>query len=63
MINSTTLKAAVAEAKRFIKAAKALQDAELHSAPFSHSNPKESGAVHRASMDLTRKLADLRAGR
>ena len=27
------------------------------------NNPRENGAVRRASMDLTRKLADLRAGR
>lgn len=58
------LKAAVAEAKRFIERAKALPAPQ----PYEHSGykwtrdhfPREQGAIKRASMDLTRALADLR---
>lgn len=62
-MNKQTLKDAVQEAKRFIAKAKEYEDAEKNKAGFWYSNPKQSGAVRRASMDLTRKLADLRAGR
>ncbi|MBB4618639.1 hypothetical protein [Sphingomonas abaci] len=58
------LAAAVAEAERFIARAKALPDAqpyERHGHSFTHDNfPRERGAIRRASMDLTRALADLR---
>ena len=54
MIKPHTLDQAIVEALRFVKAAKALR-------------AQASGASHaaalRASMDLTRKLADLRQGR
>lgn len=50
-----TIKTAVAEAKRFIAAAKRLEATDQ-----VWSNPKESGALRRASMDLTRALADMR---
>lgn len=56
---------AVAEARRFIERAEALP------VPYSYQNgdyplffceifPREKGAIRRASMDLTRALADLR---
>ncbi len=55
---------AIAEAKRFIERAEQL--IELHSS-YKHQNPgviatlpKEQGSVKRASLDLTRALADLR---
>lgn len=68
---------AVNEAERFLKAAKALQEAEEARAnarndryaalglPTPVRTPlvwgsKESGALRRASMDLTRSLADMR---
>jgi hypothetical protein len=50
------VKEAVAECKRFIKRAEALLKVEY---PAQY-NPRESGACRRASMDLTRALADLR---
>lgn len=64
-----TLDEAIAEAQRFIKAASTLRTL-IENAPNVRSfhgavvgSPREQGAVKRASMDLTRKLADLRAGR
>jgi hypothetical protein len=52
-----SLKRAVAEAKRFIEVAKAVK---VEPADFSLGPSKETGAVKRASMDLTRALADMR---
>lgn len=52
------IRAAVAEAKRFLSAVKKLEAAEKESGGYC--NPRESGAARRASMDLTRALADLR---
>lgn len=51
--------ASMEEASRFIQKAQALIDAR---AGFAHyyCYPKEQGAVKRASMDLTRALAELR---
>lgn len=60
-----TLQAAMKEAHRFIRlgnellAASIADDAQPE---VGYHYPKESGAVRRASMDLTRKLADLRQG-
>lgn len=60
-----TLKTAISEAKLFIKKADLLEqllDDQVND-KYSSLNPKESGAVKRASMDLTRALADLRQNR
>lgn len=60
----STMNEAVAEAKRFVKLAEALLT--IHSEnKYDGLNdcPREQGAAKRASMDLTRKLADLRLGR
>jgi hypothetical protein len=58
------LKIAVAEAERFIERAKALppeQPYDRHGMTLVHDYfPREQGAIKRASMDLTRALADLR---
>lgn len=55
-MNRKTLATAVAEAKRFLAAAKSLPDAvpyERHGHQFTHDSfPKEQGAIRRASMDL-----------
>ena len=63
-MDRSKLQAAVEEAKRFIARAEALPTPEPYSAgkyQFMHDNfPKQSGAIRRASMDLTRALADLR---
>lgn len=63
-MNRETLKIAMAEAERFLKRAKALPKAEPYEAggyQFTHDYfPKEQGSIRRASMDLTRALADLR---
>ena len=45
------------EAKRLLDRIKALRAAEKAN---DYACPRESGAVRRASMDLTRALADLR---
>lgn len=51
------IETAVSEAKRFIKRAD-----EYAKVDDGHdwTNPRESGALRRASMDLTRALADMR---
>lgn len=49
------LKAAMAEARRFLRKAE-----ELAACDHDYLNPRESGAVRRASLDLTRALADFR---
>jgi hypothetical protein len=59
------IKKAVAEAKRFIACAKALEEETVKSYTnveytFYNSGTKESGALRRASMDLTRSLAEMR---
>jgi hypothetical protein len=61
------LKAAVAEAKRFIARVEALPEPVKYVVPGSSYNPftrdnfpREQGAIRRSSMDLTRALADLR---
>ena len=53
---------AIAEAKRFIERANALIEAQNGTYDcWGHIlASKDSGAVRRASMDLTRSLADLR---
>lgn len=58
------IKIAVAEAERFIERAKALPEPtpyQVNGHTFTNDYfPRESGAVRRASMDLTRALADMR---
>lgn len=56
-MNVTTIKSAEREAKRFLAAAKATQDAHPSGQIWGS---KESGALRRASMDLTRALAEMR---
>ena len=56
------LKNAVSEAKRFLERAQRLQKAQPDKGYYSEhfDGSRESGAVHRASMDLTRALSTLR---
>lgn len=75
MIKDQTLDEAIVEAMRFVKAAKALRAKRKEAE--REENLKRDGAhwrldrhctvehaaCKRASMDLTRKMADLRAGR
>lgn len=74
MIKDQTLDEAIVEAMRFVKAAKALRDSKRlgsddegdrarHGAVGHWTTVAEHAACKRASLDLTRKLADLRAGR
>lgn len=49
------LKAAVDEARRFLRKAE-----ELAACDDAYNSPRESGACRRASLDLTRALADYR---
>ena len=55
-LKAARLQAALEAADRFTDAAFALRRAEERCS----SNPRESGALRRASMDLTRALADWR---
>ena len=57
MMTEEKLEIAEFEAKRFLERIKTLRKAN---AEHQWANPKEYGAVRRASMDLTRALADLR---
>lgn len=56
------IKAAIMEATRFIsKATEFLKAEEITSkSEWGGCNPKQSGAARRASLDLTRALADMR---
>ena len=59
-MNPATLKRAIAEAQRFIAVAKAIEVAKDRK-PYDWFWPsKETAAAKRASMDLTRALADMR---
>lgn len=63
-MNRDKIDAAVAEARRFIKRAQALPKPSTrvvngHTYTDDYF-PREQGAIRRASMDLTRTLADLR---
>lgn len=63
-MNREKLAIAVEEARRFIARAEALPAPEPYERGGSllmHDNfPREQGAIKRASMDLTRALADVR---
>lgn len=58
-MDRTKITAAVQEARRFLDRADTLLAATDENSR-SWNNPKERGALRRASMDLTRALADLR---
>ena len=68
-MDTKTLRTAIAEAERFVERAKAAIKEHEHArsslsgTPYLQCGPKTSGYVRRASMDLTRVLADLRQGR
>jgi hypothetical protein len=64
-MDETTIKFAVKEAERFIAAAKAaLRSRHTYTieghGEFKSWKPRDTGAARRASMDLTRALADMR---
>jgi hypothetical protein len=59
----STLEQSVKEAERYIARAKKLRMGITDRHGDDIWGSKESGAVRRASMDLTRVLADLRLGR
>ena len=52
--------AVIDEAYRFIHRAEIARCAELNSKESWYLHPKETGVVKRASMDLTRALAEFR---
>jgi len=58
-MNIRTLQAAIVEAERFLDLARELQ-AEQRDSGVYFAAGKATGAARRASMDLTRALADLR---
>lgn len=66
-MNDETIRRAVAESKRFLEAVDALSARRTKEAKkdkttmlYVWQGCRESGAVRRASMDLSRALADLR---
>ena len=62
-MNERTLNEAISEAERFLKKASLLKEVIVKDANWDFFGCKESAAVKRSSMDLTRVLADLRQGR
>jgi hypothetical protein len=63
-VNRDRLKIAMEEVGRFLAVAHALKAATKHEEHYDDFLPsKWSGAVRRASMDLTRALATLRRGK
>ena len=59
-MNIDTLKTAKAEAKRFLEKVKELEVRVKKDGHFAWYGCAESGAVRRASMDLSRSLSALR---
>ena len=61
-MNRESVAEAVARAQLFLEREKEWQAAEQKatSFPYSTRNPRESGALKRASLDLTRALAAMR---
>ena len=58
---------AIAEAKKFIERAEVLHkqmvDTKRHNAFLAYEFPKDSGAMRRQSMELTRALSKMRQGK
>lgn len=65
MIKDQTIDQAIIECVRTLRALKLLRAERkiMRDLPYRFLHPKSHAAVKRASMDLTRKLADLRQGR
>jgi hypothetical protein len=59
-MNSDKLNEACCEAQRFLRRVAELIEAEGERSNYHYSCPKQSGAARRASLDLTRALAELR---
>lgn len=56
-MNNDAIKEAKQEAKRFLRR---IEDYEANPSACVWNKPKESGALRRSSMDLTRALAKMR---
>jgi len=61
-MNRDKLQTAIQEAERFLDRARHLPEYIPDGRYYENNHPKERGAIRRASMDLTRALADLRRG-
>lgn len=63
-MNKKSLTTAENEAERFLATIRSLRELSNFDAgeigSYTNNNPRQQGAVKRASMDLTRALADLR---
>jgi len=59
-MRTENIEAALAEAKRFIVRVEALKARRKKGDPYGLRGCKESGAVRRASLDLTVTLAEMR---
>lgn len=63
-MNTSTLRKAIKEANRFLELAAQLEREyivqEKRSEGWAYASPKTTGAVRRASMELTRALAEMR---
>ena len=59
-MTNDNLEAAITEAQRFLQRAKELRQERRDEPYYSLVGTRASGACRRASMDLTRALADLR---
>lgn len=63
-MNAAKIRAAASEARRFLAKVREWEQAQgtevINGHKFPYPTPKESGAVRRSSMDLTRALAEMR---
>jgi len=59
-VNRATVLAAIEASQRFQKRARELLNINGNSEISTYQYPRESGACRRASMDLTRALAEMR---
>jgi hypothetical protein len=60
VMKPANIAAAAIEAKRFLKAEKAWRERMAAGGIYEFQGSKESGALRRASLDLTRALAEMR---
>lgn len=59
-MNPESIKHAKAEAKRFLEAVFAVEKSQPDAPVYGYNTSKETGALRRASLDLTRSLAVMR---
>lgn len=59
-MNPKSVKTAEVEAKRFLEAISKVEKSQPDAPSYGYNTSKETGALRRASLDLTRALAEMR---